>query len=108
LEREHERLQFIQGQIHELEPNRVGAIRHLESPEVEMVRQLLRLKGIGLNSAWVDTMDFFAWRDFHNRNEVGGLAVLTPTPYQSGDSSRQRRIGKTGNRHVRALAIEIA
>jgi transposase len=90
LQKEFERLQFIQGQIHELEAERVEAIRRSESPEVEMVRRLLRLKGIGLNSAWVDTMEFFAWRDFHNRKEVGGLAGLTPTPYQSGDSSRER------------------
>ena len=108
LQKEYERLQFIQGQIHELEAERVEAIRRSESPEVEMVRQLLRLKGIGLNSAWVDTMEFFAWREFRNGKEVGGLAGLTPTPYQSGDSSRERGMSKAGNRHVRALAIEIA
>jgi transposase len=108
LQKEFERLQFIQGQIHELEAERVEAIRRSESPEVEMVRQLLRLRGIGLNSAWVDTMEFFAWRDFRNGKEVGGLAGLTPTPYQSGDSSRERGMSKAGNRHVRALAIEIA
>jgi transposase len=84
------RLQFIQGQIRELEAQRVEAIRRSADPEVEMVRQLLRLKGIGLNSAWVNTMEFFAWRDFHNGKEVGGLAGLTPTPYQSGESSRER------------------
>jgi transposase len=108
LQKEFERLQFIQGQIHELEAERVEAIRRSESPEVEMVRQLLRLRGIGLNSPWVDTMEFFAWRDFRNGKEVGGLAGLTPTPYQSGDSSRERGMSKAGNRHVRALAIEIA
>jgi transposase len=108
LEREYERLQFIQGQLHELEAERVEAIRRSESPEVDKVRQLLRLKGIGLNSAWVNTMEFFAWRDFHNGKEVGGLAGLVPTPYQSGASSRERGMSKAGNRHVRALAIEIA
>jgi transposase len=108
LEREYERLQFIQGQLHELEAERVEAIRRSESPEVDKVRQLLRLKGIGLNSAWVNTMEFFAWRDFHNGKEVRGLAGLVPTPYQSGASSRERGMSKAGNRHVRALAIEIA
>jgi transposase len=108
LEGEYERWQFIQGQIRELEDQRVEAIRRSTAPQVEMVRQLLRLKGIGLNSAWVNTMEFFAWRDFHNGKEVGGLAGLTPTPYQSGDSSRERGMSKAGNRHVRALAIEIA
>ncbi len=108
LQKEYERLQFVQGQIHELEAERVDAIRRSESPEVEKVRHLLRLKGIGVNSAWVNTMEFFAWRDFHNGKEVGGLAGLAPTPYQSGESSRERGMSKAGNRHVRALAIEIA
>ena len=108
LEREYERLQFIQGQIRELEGQRVEAIRRSADPEVEKVRQLLRLKGIGLNSAWVNTLEFFSWREFRNAKEVGALAGLTPTPYQSGDSSRERGMSKAGNRHVRALAIEIA
>lgn len=108
VEREYERLQFIQGQVRELEAQRVEAIRRSVDPEVEKVRQLLRLKGIGLNSAWVNTMEFFSWREFQNGKEVGGLAGLTPTPYQSGDSSRERGMSKAGNRHVRALAIEIA
>ena len=90
LQKEYERLQFIQGQIHELEAERVDEIRRSADPEMEMVRRLLRLRGIGLNGAWVDTMEFFAWRDFHNGKEVGGSAGLTPTPYQSGDSSRER------------------
>jgi transposase len=39
---------------------------------------------------------------------VGALAGLTPTPYQSGESNREQGIAKAGNRHVRAMAIEIA
>jgi transposase len=108
LEREYERIQFIQGQMRELGAERVEAIRHSTDPQMEKVRGLLRLKGIGLNSAWVNTMEFFAWREFRNGKEVGGLAGLTPTPYQSGESSRERGMSKAGNRHVRALAIEIA
>lgn len=96
LEGEYERWQSIQGQIHELEARRIEAIRRSESHEVAKVRQLLLLKGIGLNSAWVNTMEFFAWRDFHNGKEVGGLAGLTPIPYQSGESSRERGMTKRG------------
>jgi len=53
-------------------------------------------------------MEFFAWRAFRNRRELGSLAGLAPTPYESGESSRERGISKAGNRPVRALAIEIA
>ncbi|MDP1861823.1 MAG: transposase [Gemmatimonadaceae bacterium] len=45
-------------------------------PAVAMVRQLLRLKGIGEVSAWRFTMEFFGWRRFRNRREVGALAGL--------------------------------
>lgn len=116
IKREYERLELVQGQIKGLEAQRIEAIRHSQAPKVEMARQLLRLRGIGLNSAWLYTMEFFSWRKFRNRKEVGALAGLTPTPYQSGSGSREQGIstpsrcpaGKAGNRHIRALAIEIA
>ena len=73
-----------------------------------LVRRLLRVRGIGANSAWLYVMEFFGWRQFRNRREVGGLAGLTPTPYQSGELSREQGIGKAGNRYIRAMAIEIA
>jgi hypothetical protein len=53
-------------------------------------------------------MEFFGWRAFRNRREGGALAGLTPTPYQSGEMSREQGIGKAGNRYIRAMAIEIA
>ena len=75
---------------------------------MEQVRQLLRLRGIGHNSAWLFVMEFFAWRAFHNRREIGALAGLTPFPRQSGEDTRETGISKVGNRHIRAMAIEIA
>jgi transposase len=75
---------------------------------VEQVRRLLHLQGIGIHSAWLFVMEFFAWRTFHSRREVGALAGLTATPYQSGDSATEQGISKAGNRFIRTLAIEIA
>jgi transposase len=43
-----------------------------------------------------------------NRRELGALAGLTPTPYQSGDSEREQGISKAGNARLRTMAIEIA
>jgi transposase len=108
LKREYERVQLINQHIHQLELNRAELIRSSNDPVVEQVRHLLRLKGIGMNSAWLYVMEFFSWRGFHNRREVGSLAGLTPTPYQSGDSAKEQGINKAGNRQVRAIAIEIA
>ena len=36
------------------------------------------------------------------------LTRLTPTPHQSGDSHREQGIQKAGNRHILAMAFEIA
>jgi len=108
LEREYAGLQFVAQQIKELEAERKELIRTSTDPSVEKVRQLLRLRGIGDNSAWLYVMEFFGWRSFRNRREVGALAGLTPTPHQSGDESREQGISKAGNRPVRAMAIEIA
>jgi len=108
LKREYQRYQLVQAQILQIDRIRRDAIRTSDAPALEQVRHLLRLKGIGINSAWVYVMEFFTWRNFRNRREVGALAGLAPTPYQSGDGSREQGISKAGNRPVRAMAIEIA
>jgi len=72
------------------------------------VRKLLTMLLRQVNSAWLYVMEFFAWRDFQTPKQVGTLAGLTPTPYQSGQSRRELGIAKAGNRHIRAMAIEIA
>lgn len=62
----------------------------------------------GSGSAWVFVTEFFGWRQFCNRREVGSLAGLTPTGYQSGATSHEQGISKAGNRHVRHIAVQIA
>ena len=108
LVREYERLEMVKGQIKQVELERADVVKTSESPEVEMVRQLLCLRGIGINSSWLYVMEFFGWRQFRNRREVGALAGLTPTPHQSGEEAWERGISKAGNRHIRAIAIQIA
>lgn len=108
LRREWTRQRFLSQEIRDLERTRQAILRESEDPAVEQVRQLLALPGIGTNSAWLYVMEFFAWREFRNRREVGALAGLTPTPHQSGDSHREQGIAKAGNRRIRAMAIEIA
>ncbi len=108
LVREYERLEMVNRQIDEIKGERADLIKTSESSDVEMVRQLLSLRGIGPNSSWLYVMEFFGWREFRNRREVGSLAGLTPTPHQSGDEAWERGISKAGNRHVRSTAIQIA
>jgi len=100
--------QFLNEQIAALEAERRALLQSSEDASLEKVRQLMHLKGIGINGAWLLVMEFFGWRELKNRREVGGLAGLTPTPYQSGKSAREQGITKSGNRHVRWMTTELA
>ena len=68
----------------------------------------MQLKGIGINGSWLLVREFFAWREFKNRREVGGLAGLTPTPYHSGERAREQGLTKSGNRPGRWMTTALA
>src|SRR5205807_1307755 len=108
LRREHERWQLVDRQIKDLENERARRIRNSENKVVGKVRQLLRLRGIGANSAWLFVLEFFGWRRIRNRKQLAALAGLAPTPYDSGASTREQGISKAGNRRLRTMAVEIA
>jgi transposase len=100
--------QFLSEQIAALEAERRARLQSAQDASIEKVRQLMQLRGIGINGAWLLVMEFFGWRELKTRREVGGLAGLTPTPYQSGESAREQGITKSGNRHVRWMTTELA
>jgi transposase len=108
LERAWQKVLHLTQQIRALEAERRELLRTGTEPAIRQVRQLLALQAIGVESAWLYVMEFFSWRQFANRREVGALAGLTPTPQQSGDQQRELGITQAGNRLVRAMAIEIA
>jgi len=92
----------------EVEAERRALLQTSIDASTDKIRQLMRLKGMGINGSWLLVMEFFGWREFKNRREVGGLAGFTPTPYQSGESAREQGITKSGNRHVRWMTTELA
>ncbi len=108
LKREYAGYQFVTEQIYEIEAERRELIRNSTEASVAQVRQLLKLRGIGDNSAWLFVMEFFSWRQFRTRRQVGGLAGLTPTPYQSSAKSREQGIDKSGHSPIRSMALEIS
>jgi transposase len=108
LKRAWQQVGLLTTHIQTLEAQRRAVLRRREDAVIAQVRQLFTLRGIGVNSAWLYVMEFFAWRDFQTPKQVGALAGLTPTPSQSGESRRELGIAKAGNRHMRAMAIEIA
>ena len=106
--REEARLRLVDEQIRALEAEQVQRLEAAVTPCHQQIAHLMHLRGIGLTSAWVFVMEYFGWRQFHNRKEVAALAGLTPMPYASGDSSRDQGISKAGNRRIRTLMIQIA
>jgi len=106
--REHERWRFVHRQILDVENERARKIRTSTEEPMVKVRKLLQVRGIGRNSVWLYVMEFFGWRRIRNRRQLAALAGLTPTPYASGDSSREQGISKAGNRRLRTMAVEIA
>jgi transposase len=106
--REYERWRLVDRQIKDLENKRCQRIRQGETPHVDKVRSLLQLRGIGLNGSWLLVYEYFSWRHFTNRKQVGSSVGLTPTPYHSGDSEHEQGISKAGNRRMRRMMVELA
>jgi transposase len=106
--REFARWQTVSRQIRDLEQQRAKKIRDNATPHVKPVRQLLALRAIGANGAWLLVEEVFAWRQIKNRRELGSLAGLAPTPYASGESRREQGISKAGNRRVRWMMVQLA
>lgn len=107
LKRAWQHVLFLKKQIHDLEAERKRMLKEEESRDLDKVRQLAGLYGIGVNGSWVLVQEFYAWREFNNRGQIGSLAGMTPTPYQSGASNHEQGMSKAGNRYVRAVAIEL-
>lgn len=106
--REFERWSLANKQINDIDTERVRRIRTEQSPQGDKVRSLLSLRAVGENSAWLLVQEVFGWREIKNRRQLGGLAGLSPTPYNSGDSKREQGISKAGNTRLRGILVELA
>jgi transposase len=107
LKRELERLEVLHKQIKAVEAEMKQATLG-ETTMAVTTRQLAQLKGIGMVGAQVLGFEFFGWRRFNNGREVGALAGLTGTPFNSGSMEHEQGISKAGNRRVRAVMDELA
>lgn len=108
LQREQQRLALVDQQLGTLEK---WQHQRLQKPQTKAERQaqkLTRLRSIGETTGWVLGKELFGWREFDNRRQVGALAGLTGTPYNSGRSQRDQGISKAGNARIRYLAVELA
>ncbi len=102
-----ERFELINKQIATVNEQLEGVITG-PSSNAEKIRRLMGLKGIGGLGACVLVLEFFGWRGFKNRRQVGGAAGLGGTPYDSGDDQREQGISKAGSGRIRHLIIQLA
>jgi transposase len=107
LRRELERHELVDKQVKELEQLQVERAK-ADTQEAKMINHLMKLKGVGWQSSWVLVMEFFNWREFKNTKQLGACAGLSPTPYDSGNSTKEQGISKAGNRRIRTLMVELS
>lgn len=108
LEREYERFELANMQIEKLEQLQIERAEAKKVPAARNIQHLRSLRGVGWQSSWMLSMEFFNWRQFKNAKQLGACAGLTPTPYDSGDSTREQGISKAGNKRIRKLMVELS
>ena len=108
LQREYQRYELVVEQVKALEHAQQQRAGQAHTKSMAQINHLMQLRGVGWQSSWILSMEFFAWRDFKNRRELGACAGLTPTPYASGESEREQGISKAGNRRIRSVMVELS
>jgi transposase len=108
LQREYARYALVNTQIKKQEQLQIDRAESEDIPAMRNIQHLRSLKGVGWQSSWILTMEFFNWRDFKNAKQLGACAGLTPTPCDSGDSTREQGISKAGNKRIRKLMVELS
>jgi transposase len=108
LRRDLERLAIVGAQVKQLEAEQCAMLAAPKTAPVQKARMLHSLRAIGWRSAWLLVMEFFGWRSFRNRRQVGAMAGLTGTPHASDAGGHDQGISKAGNPRVRTLMVELA
>jgi transposase len=108
LARELDRWEMVRAQRRELVQSQTRALKTPATAGAKAARKLTQLTGVGVATGVTLGYEFFGWRDFRNRRQVGACAGLTGTPYDSGGQRREQGISKAGNRRVRHLMVEQA
>ena len=108
LRRDMARLEFIVGQIKEIEDARRERLelRPDEGPHA-MVRLLARVIGIGLETADMLVHEILS-RNLRDRRAVARYAGLTGSPDESGSRRREKGLARAGNARVRRGMVQLA
>ena len=101
--------EFICGQLAEVEADRKLALTDETSsfPHRDKVRHLAMLGSVGDTTATLLVAEVFH-RTFETRRHLASFIGLAPSPYASGDVSRDRGINKAGTKLARQTLVELA
>jgi transposase len=109
IERMIRHYEFICSQLAEVEADRKLALTDETSsfPHRDKVRRLAMLGSVGETTATVLVAEVFH-RTFETRRHLASFIGLAPSPYASGDVSRDRGINKAGTKLARQTLVELA
>ncbi|MEK1904123.1 MAG: IS110 family transposase [Rhizobium sp.] len=106
--RQFERLDVVHAQLKTLEKERIEACSTEGSINSgQKIRILKQLSGIGEVGAAHLVAEVFH-RTFRNRKHLASYLGLAPSPYASGEVSRDQGISKAGNKQARVMLVELA
>lgn len=108
LGRQFERLTLLTSQIKALEIERSEVCsQQVAIPCGRKIATLTQLAGIGEVGASLLVTEVFH-RHFKNRRHLASYLGLSPSPYASGEVSRDQGISKAGNKPARVMLVELA
>jgi transposase len=100
---------FVSQQIEEVVADRKEALadKSRRFPHAEKVQLLATLGAVGETTATVLVAEVYH-RSFETRRHVASFVGLAPSPYNSGDTDRNRGINKAGTKLARQTLVELA
>jgi len=108
LARDLARKQFVAEQIQQIEKVRLEQLK--QAPKIGtnlMVLLLMRVIGIGIETADMLVKEILS-RHLRDRRAVARYGGLTGSPDESGSSSREKGLSRSGNARVRRGMIQLA
>ena len=109
IERMLRRYDLVSQQIEEVVADRKKALADGSGrfPQAEKVQLLATLGAVGETTATVLVAEVYH-RSFETRRHVASFVGLAPSPYNSGDTDRDRGISKAGTKLARQTLVELA
>src|ERR1700684_483925 len=103
------RYELVSRQIAEVEAERKEALNDNTGhfPNAEKVQRLSKLGAVGETTATVLVAEVYH-RRFETRRHVASFVGLAPSPYASGETSRDRGVSKAGTKLARQTLVELA